>query len=130
MKKMHRALHIFASLLLLLGISILPGCSSTEVTADRDRVQWAEKKCATYDCYMERLGKKRKEITTTEEGNLSVCWYMSVRKIRPLEYGEEPRDGMYYRYYDEDCRFTAIFDESGNVLETEWEGPGCWGDGL
>lgn len=117
-------------LILTLFIMTMSGCAHTQVDPPRYRVQAAEKYCIAYDCYMKRLGRNKSEVTINEDGHQVIRWYMSVRKIRPLGYGERPTDGMYYNYYDQDCWFTATFDQNGSVLETEWEGPGCWGDGL
>lgn len=118
-------------LLTLLAVVLISGCASKEpVRASRGDARRAEKKCSNYECYMERIGEYRKEVSTDENGDLVIRWHMSVSKIRALGYGEKPTDGMYYKYYNEDCWFTVIFDEEGDVTETEWQGPGCWGDGL
>lgn len=127
---MNRNFHSNVVLLALIGMLFTSGCGHMEVNPRRDEVQSAEKMCTTYDCYMKRLFNNTKEVSTNDKGYQIIRWYMSVRKIRPLGYGEEPRDDRYYRYYNQDCWFTATFDQNGNVLETEWEGPGCWGDGL
>lgn len=114
---------------LLLVVLILAGCATGAPRPKRVVVQIAEKRCLTYDCYMERLGDKKREESVDKDGNTVIRWYMSVRKTRPLEYGEEPLDGRYYRYYNEDCWFTAVFAPDGAVLNTDWKGPGCWGRG-
>ena len=122
-------LYLKVFLLTFMSILILSGCASSPPKPLRHNVQRVEKRCGTYSCYMERLGRYGHNKSVNEDGSQVILWHIRVTKTRPLGYGEVARSGMNYEYYKQDCWFTAVFDSNGNVLETEWDGPGCWGRG-
>lgn len=117
------------TLIVLICAFLLTSCALWKTGTPRPeiwKVNQIESWCESIKCYRANLGKYPPQEEIDADGNLKWTWRSTVTKTRPLRDGETPTDKRHYRYKSQSCWFTVTFNPDGEVIETEWHGPGCF----